>query len=156
NQTPDLVNSGIEGLDEVLHGGLPAGFIYLLEGNPGSGKTTLALQFLLEGVQHGERCLFVTLSETEAELRSAAASHGWSLDGIHIVEMIPSEDLLQPSSYTMFHPSEVELGDTMRRVLAEADRVAPSRVVFDSLSELRLLAEHPLRYRRQILALKQF
>ena len=124
---------------------------------PGSGKTTLALQFLLEGARRGEPVLYVTLSETEEELRGVAASHGWSLDGITIRELVPSEDSLRPDEqYTMFHPSEVELSETTKTILADVERIKPARVVFDSLSELRLLAGNPLRYRRQILALKQF
>src|SRR5688572_11440233 len=152
-----LLSTGIKGLDEVLCGGLPANRIYLVEGDPGAGKTTLALQFLLEGVRDGQSCLLVTLSESEEELRSSAASHGWSLDGIHIVELTaPDESLTQDARYTMYHPSEVELGETTKAILAESARVKPARVVFDSLSEFRLLAENPLRYRRQILALKKY
>ena len=148
---------GVEGLDDVLRGGLTPNRLYLLEGVPGSGKTTLALQFLLEGVKRGEPVLYVTLSETEEELREVAASHGWSLDGITIRELVPSEDSLRPDEqYTMFHPSEVELSETTKTILADVERIKPARVVFDSLSELRLLAGNPLRYRRQILALKQF
>ena len=149
--------TGIEGLDDILGGGFTPHRLYLLEGVPGSGKTTLALQFLLEGVRRGEPVLYVTLSETEEELRGVAASHGWSLDGITIRELVPSEDSLRPDEqYTMFHPSEVELSETTKTILADVERIKPARVVFDSLSELRLLAGNPLRYRRQILALKQF
>lgn len=153
----DRVKTGIIGLDNILGGGLTPRRLYLIEGNPGSGKTTLALQYLLDGIQQGERCLYVTLSETAEELRTAARSHGWSLDGIDIFELVPTEAnlLLDPQS-TMFHPSEVELHETTRAILAEVDRIAPTRVVFDSLSEMRLLAQDSLRYRRQILALKQF
>ncbi|MFN8497397.1 MAG: ATPase domain-containing protein [Anaerolineae bacterium] len=152
-----LVDTGISGLDDVLHGGLTPNRLYLVEGDPGSGKTTLALQFLLAGVRRGERCLFVTLSETEEELRATARSHGWTLDGISILEIVASEENLKPDGrYTMFHPSEVELTETMRAVLEKAEGVRPDRLVFDSLSELRLLAQNPLRYRHQILALKQF
>jgi circadian clock protein KaiC len=150
-----LARTGIEGLDEILFGGLAARRFYLVEGDPGAGKTTLALQFLIEGARVGETGLFVSLSETEAELRVTAESHGWDLDGLHILEIVASEESLRPDSrYTMFHPSEVELGETTKSVLAEADRLRPARLVFDSLSELRLLAENPLRFRRQILALK--
>ncbi|HEX3150474.1 MAG TPA: ATPase domain-containing protein [Gemmataceae bacterium] len=149
--------TGVEGLDDVLGGGFTPHRLYLLEGVPGSGKTTLALQFLLEGARRGEPVLYVTLSETEPEVRGIADSHGWSLDGVTIRELVPSEDSLRPDDhYTMFHPSEVELGETTKLILADVDRLKPARVVFDSLSELRLLAGNPLRYRRQILALKQF
>jgi circadian clock protein KaiC len=149
--------TGIEGLDDVLGGGFTAHRLYLVEGVPGSGKTTLALQFLLEGAHRGEPVLYVTLSETEEELRGVCAAHGWPLDGITIRELVPSEDSLRPDQqYTMFHPSEVELGETAQTILSDVERIKPTRVVFDSLSELRLLAGNPLRYRRQILALKQF
>ena len=151
------VSTGCAGLDDILRGGLTPRRLYLLEGNPGSGKTTLALQFLLDGVRRGEPTLYVTLSETKRELLAVARSHGWSLNGIHIHEMAPSEESLSPDAQlTMFHPSELELGETTKAVLAEVDRSKPKRVVFDSLSEMRLLAQNPLRYRRQILALKQF
>ena len=152
-----LVGTGIHGLDEVLAGGLTGSRLYLIEGLPGSGKTTLALQFLLEGVRRGERVLYVTLSETEEELRSAAASHGWSLDGVRFREFIPTEDSLrEEQQYTVFHPSEVELGQTINAILEEAEKIRPTRIVFDSLSELRLLAGSQFRYRRHVLALKQF
>jgi circadian clock protein KaiC len=154
---PPLVATGNKGLDKVLLGGLSAERLYLIEGDPGSGKTTLAMQFLLEGVKLGESCLYVTLSESEEELIDSAASHGWSLEGIRIVEIIAAEGSLKPDvRYTMYHPSEVELGETIKAVIAEAEQSKPSRLVFDSLSELRLLAQNPLRYRRQVLALKQF
>jgi circadian clock protein KaiC len=149
--------TGVEGLDHILLGGLVRNRLYLVEGDPGSGKTTLATQFLMEGIQKGERCMLITLSETDEEIRASAASHGWSLDGVEVVEIIASEESLQSDSrYTMYHPSEVELGETVKTVLAEAERTKPARLVFDSMSELRLLAQNPLRYRRQILALKQF
>jgi len=148
--------SGIPGLDDILMGGLIAERMYLVDGNPGAGKTTLALQFLLEGVRSGERCLYVTLSETALELHSAAASHGWMLDGIDIVELIVDERALEEDSQlTMLHASEVELTATTSRMIAALDRLTPTRVVVDSLSELRLLSQTSLRYRRQILALKQ-
>ena len=145
------------GLNDVLGGGLTPNRLYLLEGVPGSGKTTLALQFLMDGVRRGEPVLYVTLSESEEEVREVAASHGWSLEGITIRELVPSEDSLKPDDqYTMFHPSEIELSDTTKTILADVERIKPVRAVFDSLSELRLLAGNSLRYRRQILALKQF
>lgn len=149
--------TGVPGLDEILHGGLIAGQLYLIDGEPGAGKTTLALQFLLQGVREGESALYVTLSETAAELRAGAASHGWSLDGIEIVELVvdPGE-LMGESELTMYHPAEVELGDTTRSILQAVERHQPRRMVLDSLSELCLLAQSSLRYRRQILALKQF
>lgn len=149
--------TGVEGLDDVLSGGLTPNRLYLLEGVPGSGKTTLALQFLLEGVRRGEPTLYVTLSESEEELAGVAASHGWSFDGITIRELTPTEESLSSDDqYTMFHPSEVELAETTQAILADVAELKPVRVVLDSLSELRLLAGNPLRYRRQILALKQF
>ncbi|HJS73101.1 MAG TPA: ATPase domain-containing protein, partial [Vicinamibacteria bacterium] len=150
-------STGIEGLDDVLAGGFTRNRLFLVEGVPGSGKTTLAMQFLGAGAAAGEAVLYVTLSETAEELRSVAASHGWKLDGITIRELSPSEDELEPDAQnTMFHPSEVELAATTNRVLDDVEQLKPMRVVFDSLSELRLLAGNPLRYRRQILALKQF
>jgi circadian clock protein KaiC len=152
-----LAATGITGLDNVLSGGLTRDRTYLIEGVPGSGKTTLALQFLLEGVQRGEPVLYVTLSETEEELRATAASHGWSLDGVTIRELVTSEiSLSAENQYTMFHPSEIELSETTNTLLQDVEQIRPSRLVFDSLSELRLLAGTALRYRRQILALKQY
>jgi circadian clock protein KaiC len=154
---PALISSGVPGLDQVLGGGLLPSRLYLVEGTPGAGKTTLALQFLMEGARNGEPVLYVTLSETAEELRGVAGSHGWDLTGITVRELLPSQDSLQPDEqYTMFHPSEVELGTTTQKIVADVERLRPSRVVFDSLSELRLLAGNSLRYRRQILALKQF
>ena len=152
-----LVATGIEGLDTILEGGLTPHRLYLLEGLPGAGKTTMALQFLLEGVRCGESVLYVTLSETEVELREVAASHGWDLAGVHIHELFSTADQLDPEEqYTMFHPSEVELGKVTQDILGEVERLQPQRVVFDSLSEIRLLAGSLLRFRRQILALKQY
>lgn len=149
--------TGIEGLDAIMWGGLIPGRLYLLDGDPGAGKTTLALQYLLEGLAHGDRCLYVTLSETHEELAAGARSHGWSLDGIEVVELVANaEDLDGESDLTMLSPSEVELTETTRKVLEAVERFKPARMVFDSLSELRLLAQNSLRYRRQILALKQF
>ena len=152
-----VANIGIDGLDDILLGGFTRNRLFLVEGMPGSGKTTLAMQFLLAGAAAGEPVLYVTLSETADELRAIAESHGWSLDGVRLKELTPSEDELETSEQnTLFHPSELELADTTRRMLADIDELKPMRVVFDSLSELRLLAGNALRYRRQILALKHF
>lgn len=149
--------TGVPGLDDVLHGGLLPGRLYLLDGNPGAGKTTLALQYLLEGVRNGENCMYVTLSETKDELLAGARSHGWSLDGITVLELVTDDsELTGEQDLTMYHPSEVELSRTVRKVLDAVDQHRPNRMVFDSLSELRLLAQNSLRYRRQILALKQY
>jgi circadian clock protein KaiC len=157
NASRSVASTGVPGLDDILAGGLTRRRLYLLEGTPGSGKTTLALQYLIDGAKNGESVLYVTLSETEEELRDVAESHGWSLDGIKIRELAPTEDALDPDEQnTMFHPSEVELASTTKQILADVERLKPARVVFDSLSELRLLAGSALRYRRQILALKQF
>jgi circadian clock protein KaiC len=149
--------TGIAGLDRILNGGLPQNRLYLVEGNPGTGKTTLGLQFLLKGVELGETCLYITLSESEEELTSAAASHGWSLDGINVLDLTDSMDNLKDNSrYTVFHPSEVELDQTTRAIMDVIERFKPARIVFDSLSEMRMMAADPLRFRRQILALKQY
>jgi circadian clock protein KaiC len=153
----EKVGTGISSLDSVLAGGLTRNRLYLCEGVPGSGKTTLSLQFLREGIRLGESVLYVTLSETEQELQEVAKSHGWSLEGMSIRELVPSESVLKPEEqYTMFHPADVELSETTKTILADVEKIKPTRIVFDSLSELRLLAGSPLRYRRQILALKQF
>src|SRR3954451_126923 len=150
-------NSGIAGLDDILAGGFARGRLFLIEGVPGSGKTTLALQFLMEGARRNEPVLYVTLSESEEEIQEVADSHGWSLNGITVREVIASERALNSEEqYTMFHPAEVELSETTKTILKDVETIKPRRVVFDSLSELRLLAGSPLRYRRQILALKQF
>jgi circadian clock protein KaiC len=151
------VSTGNDGLDEILEGGLLAHRLYLIEGSPGSGKTTLAFQFLLEGVRRGESVLHFTLSESTEEIQAIAASHGWVLDGVAIRELMPTTGSLAPGEqYTVFHPSEVELSETTRKILEEVKRDQPTRLVIDSLSELRLLSGDALRYRRQILALKQF
>jgi circadian clock protein KaiC len=152
----NIVSTGIEGLDAILGGGLPPGRLYLVQGDPGAGKTTLGLQFLLEGRRRGESVLYVSLSETRDELLAVAASHDMDLAGVPIFELASDDSLLRPERQnTLFEPSEVELSEVTRALLAEVERVKPSRVVFDSLSELRLLAQSALRYRRQLLALKQ-
>ena len=149
--------TGITGLDNVLSGGLARGRLFLVEGIPGSGKTTLAMQFLMEGARHGEQVLYITLSETRDELEAVARSHGWDLTGITIRELLPDQGSLEADEqYTMYHPSEVELAATTRVIIEDVASLKPTRVVFDSLSELRLVAGNPLRYRRQILALKQY
>jgi circadian clock protein KaiC len=151
------VPTGITGLDHILCGGLPGNRLYLVEGTPGSGKTTLALQFLLNGAAAGERCLYITLSETQQELDEVARSHGWSLDSLEIVELSAlDEKIAAEAQSTLFHPSEVELTETTKFLLDAVERIKPQRVAFDSCSELRLLAQTALRYRRQILALKQY
>jgi circadian clock protein KaiC len=148
---------GVRGLDDILEGGLSGQRLYLLSGDPGTGKTTLALQFLLEGARRGESGLYVTLSETSEELHASAASHGWALDKLTVYELSSMEQASGlPAAQTLFHPSEVELNETTKGVLDIVERLRPQRVVFDSLSEMRLLARDPLRYRRQILSLKQF
>lgn len=150
------MSTGISGLDDILCGGLTAHRVYLVEGSPGTGKTTLGLQFLLDGIERGESGLYITLSETADELDAVAHSHGWDIDALEVFELA-SDDALDPESQqSVFHPSEVELGETTQSVMEMVDRIKPARVVFDSLSEMRLLAQNPLRYRRQILALKQF
>lgn len=149
--------TGVAGLDDVLGGGLARGRIYLLEGQPGTGKTTVATQFLAAGAAEGETVLYITLSETEDELRASAASHGWTMDGIEIFELIPPENLLdEQQQQSLLYSSDLELGETTRRIFEVFERVRPSRLVIDSLSEIRLLAQGQLRYRRQILALKHY
>jgi circadian clock protein KaiC len=156
-QSDPRVSSGSSGLDNILNGGFPSGRIYLVEGDPGAGKTTLALQFVRDGINKGERALYITLAESRADLAHAAQSHGITLDKVEIVELLPDEnDLLPEQQYTVFHPAEVELNDRMQSIVKEVQRVRPERLVIDALSELRMLAKDPLRYRRQILSLKDY
>lgn len=151
-----IAATGIEGLDRILNGGFPRNHVYLVQGDPGVGKTTLSLQFLLEGLRAGEKGLYITMSESAADLRAVSKSHGWDISGIQIFEHLVGEDELTGEDSTIFQASEIELGPAVRTMLDEIERVKPDRVVLDSLSEIRLLAQSSLRYRKQILALKQF
>lgn len=146
--------TGIEGLDAVLRGGLTPDRLYLVEGTPGAGKTTIGLQFLMAGVARGQSGLYVTLSETEDELRAVAASHGWALDGVEIFEMADEDDFGLEHDQSLLHSGDIELGEAVRGILARVEQTDPRLIVLDSLSELRLLSQSPLRYRRQIMALK--
>jgi circadian clock protein KaiC len=150
--------TGIDGLDDVLGGGFWRGRVFLLEGDPGTGKTTIASQFLIEGAKEGQKGLYITLSETENELRESAASHGWSFSGeIEVFELLPPENLLDENQQqSILYSSDLELGETTKRIFEAVERVTPDRIVLDSLSEIRLLAQNSLRYRRQILALKHY
>src|SRR5215207_2967052 len=151
------IATGVPGLDDILAGGYASNRVHLVEGRPGSGKTTLGLQFLLDGLPQGERCLYITLSESKRELVSVAERHGWSLAGLDIYELVPPELSLDPKQQqSLLHASDLELGETVQLVLAEVGRLKPARIVFDSLSEIRLLSQGSLRYRRQVLALKHF
>ena len=153
----DFISTGIAGLDNILGGGLTKERLYLLEGDPGAGKTTIALQFLIEGARLGEKVLYITLAENEIELLAVAQAHGFSMDGVTVHEVIPEESLLNSSDqYTVLHPAEVELGETNGLILDMIEKLNPSRVVLDSLSELQLLSGSALRYRRHVLALKQY
>ncbi len=153
----ERVSTGIEGLDFILKGGLPKNRLYLLQGNPGTGKTTMGLQFLLEGEAEGETGLYITLSESREELIAVGKSHDWDLERLNLYDLtVSGESLRDDSLYTVFYPSEVELDETTKKILNEVERVNPTRIVFDSLSEMRMLASEPLRFRRQILALKQY
>ena len=157
DKTIEKAELGVRGLDDITVGGLARGRLFLLEGNPGTGKTTIATQFLMAGAAAGERALYITLSETEDELRAGAASHGWSLDGVDIFELVPPESLLDDEQQqSLLYSSDLELGETTRRIFEAYEKVKPTRVVLDSLSEIRLLAQSSLRFRRQILALKHY
>jgi circadian clock protein KaiC len=150
-------SSGCPGLDDVLSGGLPSGHVYLLEGEPGTGKTTIALQFAAEGIRRGEKILYITLSESRDELQMVARNHHLNLNGVEFLELKPSEQELKPESqYTVFHPAEVELNDRMQTIMTVLERNHPDRLVIDALSEVRMLAKDPLRYRRQVLTLKEY
>jgi circadian clock protein KaiC len=156
NET-QIVASGVPGLDYLLMGGFLREGFYLIQGDPGSGKTTLALQFVFGRKVAGERCLYVTLTESRRDLETACASHGWSLEGVEICDLTKSAaNLAGEVESSVFHPSETELGETTQAVLAAVDKVKPQNVVFDGLSEMRLLSGNPLVYRRQLLALKEF
>ncbi len=152
----ELAPTGIQGLDDVLGGGLTQNRIYLVMGDPGVGKTTVGLHFLLEGARRGEKVLYIALSETREEIEAVAESHGWTLEGIDIFEYSAANKLDDSDETTLFHPSEVELGEATQKMMEAVERVKPQRVVIDSLAEVRLLAQNPLRYRRQILGLKQY
>ena len=156
--TQTRASTGITGLDNILQGGLPDGHLYLFEGEPGTGKTTLGMHFLLAGLEVGEKGLYVTLSETADELRTIAQSHGWSLDhpGLEVFELVSADELGPDAEQSIIHPAELELSETVQGVMQRVLETRPKRVVFDSLSEMRLLAQDPLRYRRQVLALKHF
>ena len=155
--TPFKIDTGVQGLNDILCGGLPAGQMYLLEGTPGTGKTTLAMQFIRTAILAGEKALYITLSESKSELEASAQSHGWLAEELSIAEFVPEEASLHPEQqYTVFHPSEVELASTIHTLTELVEAEKPTRVVIDSLSELRLLAADTMRYRRQLLALKQF
>ena len=152
-----MAQTGVSGMDNVLAGGFARGRLYLLEGSPGTGKTTLATQFLIEGAARGERCLYITLSETDGEMRESARSHGWDLAGIDVFELVPADDFLaEEQQQSLLYSSDLELGETTKRMLAVLRERKPDRVVLDSLSEIRLLAQGSLRYRREILALKHY
>lgn len=150
-------DTGVVGLDDILGGGFERDRVFLIEGSPGTGKTTAAVSFLLAGAARGERCLYISLSETEMELRDSAASHGWSLDSIDIFELVPPESLLdEQQQQSLLYSSDLELGETTRMIFERIETLKPDRVVIDSLSEIRLLAQGSLRYRRQVLALKHY
>ncbi len=156
-ETP-RARTGVPGLDDILLGGLATRRVFLLEGSPGTGKTTMALRFLIEGALQGERGLYITLSETEQELRGAALAHGWKLDDkIRVFEVVPPESLLDADQQqSLLYSSDLELGETTKLIFQAVEASGAQRIVLDSLSEIRLLAQSSLRYRRQILALKHY
>lgn len=157
NIKSDRYKTGIEGLDSILNGGLPENRLYLMQGEPGTGKTTLAFQFLLEGIKINQKCLYISFSESREELEAVANSHGWEISKINMLELGSIEDQLKPEAQnTVFYPSEVEMNQTMSVLYSEIEKIKPDRIVFDSISEMRMLAESSLRYRRQMLTLKQF
>jgi circadian clock protein KaiC len=154
---PEQASTGIPGLDDILAGGLARHRVYLLEGSPGTGKTTASLRFLMDGAAKGEKTLYITLSETEEELRDTARSHDLDLMDIEIFELVPPESLLdEQQQQSLLYSSDLELGETTRLIFERVEAVRPARVVIDSLSEIRLLAQSSLRYRRQVLALKHY
>ncbi|RYD65575.1 MAG: circadian clock protein KaiC, partial [Verrucomicrobiaceae bacterium] len=153
---PGRISTGMKWLDVILRGGIPENRVYLMTGDPGTGKTTLSLQFLMEGVRNGEKALYVTLAETREELQGVADSHGWDLSGVEVFEVAAAEQGRPEQDYTALYPGEVELGESLEKITAIVERVRPKRVVIDSLTEIRLLAREQVRYRRQIIALKNF
>lgn len=157
NKTEKKLKTGISGFDQVLNGGIPENRLYLMQGEPGTGKTTIAFQFLLEGIKNGERCLYISFSESREELEAVAESHNWDISKLNLLELGAIEEQLKPEAQnTVFYPSEVEMNQTTKVIYEEVERIKPHRIVFDSISEMRMLAESSHRYRRQMLALKQF
>lgn len=156
-KTEKRLKTGIEGFNTILNGGIPVNRLYLMQGEPGTGKTTIAFQFLLEGIKNGERCLYISFSESREELEAVARSHHWDISKLHMLELGSIEEQLKPEAQnTVFHPSEVEMNQTMKVLFSEIERIKPHRMVFDSISEMRMLADSSLRYRRQMLAMKQY
>ncbi|WP_404381495.1 ATPase domain-containing protein [Caenispirillum salinarum] len=156
HQQSERAPTGIEGLDGIIGGGLPRGEIYLVRGGPGTGKTTLGLQFLMDGAAKGETALILTMSQTESGLRKIAASHGWSLDGVQVSGQLGAGSGGDAAEQTIFQTAVVELGETMSSLMAEIERTDPDRVFIDSIGPIRQLADAPLRYQRQLLSLRDF
>jgi len=152
----EIISTGVDGLDHILGGGLPGSRLYLVQGTPGTGKTTLALQFLLAGARRGEKCAFVSLSQSKSELIQIAASHGWSLDGIHVEEFATFDTMTELTDQTIFHSAEIRLDRTLRAVEERIERDPPRRIVYDSLLEIRQLSGDLVRFRREILGFKAF